>query len=219
MAIGQFLSQAAPLVQNMPGSLPYLLKMVQWVAAAFRGADDIETVLDEAMQAAGQMGQQPPQEPPPPPDHSVEVAQIKAQSDKYKTDKDNETKILIAQGQAELEGQRAQEQAGRDREGKQMEFDFKREERQLAQQEEDMGLEKATAPIMEGLQQLGQLNIQIAEQQGQQLQAVQQQLMELAKLARAKRRRTPTYDAAGDIVDVTDEMIEPEEAENGSVEV
>lgn len=219
MAIGQFLSQAAPLVQNMPGSLPYLLKMVQWVAAAFRGADDIETVLDEAMQAAGQMGQQPPQEPPPPPDHSLEIAQIKAQSDKYKTDEDNKTKILIAQGQAEAEGQRAQQQAERDRDGKQMDLDFKREERQLTQQEADMGLEKAVEPIMEGMQQLAELNVQIAQQQGQQLQAVQQQLMELAKLARAKRKRTPTYDAAGDIVDVTDEMIEPEEAENGSVEI
>lgn len=217
MAIGQFLSQAAPLVQNMPGSLPYLLKMVQWVAAAFRGADDIETVLDEAMQAASQMPMQQ-QQPPAPPDHSVEVARIKAESDKYKTDEDNKTKIIIAQGQAQAEDQRAQQQAERDRDGKQMDLDFKREERQATQQEADMGLEKATAPIMEGLQQLAQLNVQIAEQQGEQLQAVQQQLFELAKLARAKRKRTPTYDAAGDIVDVTDEIVEPEEVENGSIE-
>lgn len=214
MAIGQFLSQAAPLVQNMPGSLPYLMKMIQWVASAFRGADDIETVLDEAMQAAGQMG--PPQEPPPPPDHSLEIAQVNAKATMDKAKMDNETKIIIAKGQADMEERRCQEQAGRDREGKQMEFDFKREERQLAQQEEDMGLEKATAPIMQGLEQLAQLNVDIAEQQGQQLQAVQQQLMELAKLARAKRKRTPTYDASGDITDVTDEIME--EPENGIIE-
>lgn len=214
MAIGQFLSQAAPLVQNMPGSLPYLMKMIQWVASAFRGADDIETVLDEAMQAAGQMGQ--PQEPPPPPDHSLEIANIKAQSDKYRTDKDNETKLIIAQGQAQAENERSQAEREHAQQGKQAEFDFQREERNLAQQEEDMGLEKATAPIMQGLQQLGQLSMDIAEQQGQQLQGVQQQLMELAKLARAKRKRTPTYDNAGDIVDVTDEIME--EPENGIVE-
>ena len=216
MAIGQFLSQAAPLVQNMPGSLPYLMKMIQWVAAAFRGADDIESVLDEAMQAAGQMPMQQ-QQPPAPPDHSVDVAKINAEKDLKKAEMDNATKKEIALLQVDREDRRATEQMQQQHAGKQMEFDFQREERGLAQQEEDMNLQKATAPIMQGIQQLGELNVEIAKHQGEQLQAVQQQLMELAKLARAKRKRTPTYDAAGDIVDVTDELVEPEE-ENGIVE-
>lgn len=84
-AIGQFLSQAGQMAAAYPASLPYLLRMISWVAASFRGADDIETVLDEAFKAANEQPPQPPQgqgqgrpqaPPPPPPD---QVEQAKAQ--------------------------------------------------------------------------------------------------------------------------------------------
>ena len=51
-AVGQFLSQAAQMVVNMPASLPYIIKLITWVTASFRGADDIESVLDEAAKMA-----------------------------------------------------------------------------------------------------------------------------------------------------------------------
>ena len=49
-AVGQFISQAGGIMQEMPAAAPYLLKMIAWVTSAFRGASDIETVLDEAIQ-------------------------------------------------------------------------------------------------------------------------------------------------------------------------
>lgn len=89
-AVGQFLSQAGQMAAAYPAGLPYLLKMIAWVTAAFRGAADIETVLDQAIAGAQQMpptppgqDQQKPQAPPPPsPD---EEAQAQMQIDNNQT--------------------------------------------------------------------------------------------------------------------------------------
>lgn len=91
-AVGQFLSQSAGMAKEMPGSIPYVVKMIQWVTASFRGSDDIETVLDQALTAAANTP--PAQGEPPPPDHSLEVAQIKAQTD-----------TQVAQGTAQVGAQ------------------------------------------------------------------------------------------------------------------
>jgi hypothetical protein len=73
-AIGQFLSQSAQTVQTMPASLPYMLRILQWVVASFRGSMDIESVLDEAVDAATK---NPPQGEQEKPDMSVQVEQVK----------------------------------------------------------------------------------------------------------------------------------------------
>lgn len=59
VAVGQFLSQAGGMAQSYPQALPYVLKMIAWVTGAFRGAADIESVLDEAIAAATAMPPQP----------------------------------------------------------------------------------------------------------------------------------------------------------------
>lgn len=93
-AVGQFLSQAGQMVTSYPAAMPYMLKMIGWVTAAFKGSSDIESVLDEAMAAASQAppagGEQQA------PDHSLEVAQINAQT---------------AQGEAQLRAQTEQGKA------------------------------------------------------------------------------------------------------------
>jgi len=77
-AVGQFLSQAATLLEGKPEALPFLLKMVQWVTASFRGSSDIESVLDEAIQLTSQP------KPPPPPDPAIAIEQAKQQFEKEK---------------------------------------------------------------------------------------------------------------------------------------
>jgi len=72
-AVGQFISQTAQMSVQMPQALPYILRILQWATAAFRGSNDIESVFDEAVAAASQP--QPPQQgEAPPPDNSLEVA-------------------------------------------------------------------------------------------------------------------------------------------------
>lgn len=91
-AVGQFLSQAAVLLQGKPEALPYLLRMVQWVTASFRGSSDIESVLDEAVQAATQ-----PVAPQPDPKAAAEQAKAAAQQ------QSDQLKVQIAQGQAQVD--------------------------------------------------------------------------------------------------------------------
>lgn len=81
--VGQFLSQAAMVTESMPGALPYLLRMVSWLASSFRGSSDIETVLDEAVKMA--TNAPPPSGPPAPPSPEEEAdAKIKIENAKTK---------------------------------------------------------------------------------------------------------------------------------------
>lgn len=101
-AIGQFLSQAGQMAAAYPTALPYLLRMISWVAASFRGADDIESVLDEAFKMAQaqppqppqqQDGEQPPEAPEPPPG---EVEQARMQRELAVKQADTKSKATLA---------------------------------------------------------------------------------------------------------------------------
>lgn len=107
-AVGQFISQTAQMAQGMPTALPYILRILQWATAAFRGSSDIEAVFDEAVAAAQQPQQAPPAEQAPP-DHSLEVAQIKAQTDMQIAEKNNQAALEKAQLDAQVKLQIAQQ--------------------------------------------------------------------------------------------------------------
>ena len=66
-AVGGFLSDVSNTMKDMPAAMPVLLHMMKWGLGGFRVSKEIETVLDQAIQAAGQ----PPQ--PAPPDPRVEA--------------------------------------------------------------------------------------------------------------------------------------------------
>ena len=59
MAFAAFLQQAAPLAQQVPGTLPFLLQMLGAVVSRFRFGKQVETILDQAVTKALQ-------EPPKP---------------------------------------------------------------------------------------------------------------------------------------------------------
>jgi len=94
--VGQFLSQAYPIAQVVPGSLPYLVQMIRWVASGMRGSEEIQGVLDQAIQqlfANPQSMQQPQQGEQKPNDgpYKVQQEQIKQQG---------ETQRAISEAQA-----------------------------------------------------------------------------------------------------------------------
>lgn len=80
-AVGQFISQGGQIMEQMPQATPYLLKMIAWVTAAFRGASDIESVLDQAIDAASK-----PAEGPAKPDPAVEKEKAAAERAKVEGD-------------------------------------------------------------------------------------------------------------------------------------
>ena len=93
-SVGQFLSQSGQMVTAMPAAIPYIIRMIMWVTASFRGSDDIETVLDQAATSAQE---NPPQgqEEQAPPDFTLQVAQVKADTDKQTTQMSESAKIEV----------------------------------------------------------------------------------------------------------------------------
>lgn len=57
-ALATFMQSSAPMMEADPNSTPYLLKLLQWALSGFKGAQEIEGVLDKAIAQAMQQQQQ-----------------------------------------------------------------------------------------------------------------------------------------------------------------
>ena len=88
-ALSAFMQAAAPLTEQAPATAPYLMRMLQWGLAGFRGADEIEGVLDEAIEAHAKAQEQPEQ-----PSEDVQREQAKAQG---------QIQLVQAKAQAEMQ--------------------------------------------------------------------------------------------------------------------
>ena len=73
--LGAFVSQVAPMAQQVPGAAPVLLSLLQWSVSKFRVSTQIESVLDQAISGLKQQGMQPPG---PSPMQQAEVEEKKA---------------------------------------------------------------------------------------------------------------------------------------------
>lgn len=114
-AVSNYLMAAAPMVSQDPKTGSFLVRMLQWGCAGFKGAASIEGVLDQAARQLEQSAQNPPPPPPPSPEDQKNMAQAgKAQADAKKSDADagkaqaetartaEETRIMRAQNDATL---------------------------------------------------------------------------------------------------------------------
>jgi hypothetical protein len=112
-AISQYLQQAMPMAQQIPGSAPALLEMMKWMAAGFRGGQQIETVLDEAIKQLEQQGggQQGQQQGPSEDQLKLQIEQLKQQGQAQKL----QAQMQMAQMKAQQEQQElmAKQQADR----------------------------------------------------------------------------------------------------------
>lgn len=107
-AVTAFMTGAAPLAQQMPGSLPFLLRMLQWFVSGQRGASEIEGVLDQAVAAAEAQAQQPQQAPPP--DPKLLLAQVKAQGDLAKVQAETQARLVELNAEVQADEQRERNQ-------------------------------------------------------------------------------------------------------------
>jgi hypothetical protein len=98
--LGQFLSQAQPMIAAMPQTLPYMVKIIQWVAAGFRSSDQIEGVLDQAAQSLETNGVPPMQQQGGSNEHDAAIAQAGVQQEQ-------------AKGQAAAQSEAAKQQTAR----------------------------------------------------------------------------------------------------------
>lgn len=89
-ALSSFMQASAPLIEQEPSAAPYMLQLLQWGLAGFRGADEAEGILDKAI-AASQDAQKKAQENPQP-----DPEQMKMQAQQ-------QLEQLKQQGQQQLE--------------------------------------------------------------------------------------------------------------------
>lgn len=69
-AMGQFMQQVMGLGEKVPGLAPFMLEILRWYGAGFKGYQEIEGIMDRAIDAATKMAQEPPK---PDPMHDAEV--------------------------------------------------------------------------------------------------------------------------------------------------
>ncbi len=62
--LGAFISQVAPMAQQVPQAAPVLMSLLQWSVSKFRVSTQIESVIDQAIGALKQQGV-PQQQPNP----------------------------------------------------------------------------------------------------------------------------------------------------------
>lgn len=73
-ALSTFMQSAAPLMESDPNAKPFLLQLLQWGLAGFKGASEIEGVIDKAIEASQQEAQQGQK-----PDPAAQAAQMQMQ--------------------------------------------------------------------------------------------------------------------------------------------
>lgn len=79
-ALSTFMQSAAPLIEADPAAKPFLLQLLQWGLAGFKGASEIEGVIDKAIEES-QKAEKEKQAKGPEPDPAVQMEQAKQQGE------------------------------------------------------------------------------------------------------------------------------------------
>lgn len=195
--LGAFISQTAPMAQQVPGAGPVLLNLMQWAVSKFRVSGQIETVLDQAVAGLKNSLSQPKPPPQPTPD-----AMLKANLEKEKIASDERIAMLEAQKDKEI----ASLKATIDLQKIEMQAKFDVIASQVEQFQQIMSGSNAANVAVGGSNQISESMNRIA--QGQESQSAQLQAM-MEQMSR-KRRRIPVRDENGDIIEVREEDDVPE---------
>lgn len=99
-----YMQAMGPLVQQIPGSLPFLLKMLKAHVAGSPAAKRFEGILDGAIDAAEQQAQQP-QQGPQQPDPKLQTQMLKGQQEKEKADRELQADLVRIQAETQAKGQ------------------------------------------------------------------------------------------------------------------
>ena len=99
-ALSMFMQSAGPLVEQDPTTLPFLLEMLKWGLAGFKGSSEVEGILDQAIKGMQAQGGEQEQEQP-------SDAQIKAQMEQQK----QQFEMQKMEMQAQIEDKKGQAEA------------------------------------------------------------------------------------------------------------
>jgi hypothetical protein len=190
--LGAFISQTAPMAQQVPEAGPYLLRMMQWAVSKFRVSTQIESILDQAAAGMQQQLMQPKQPPQPAPDLVIkaQIEQEKIQSNERIAAMEAQSDEKVAALKATVELQKVEMQAKFD----QMAAQFDQLMTMFGANQQRQQIDGLSGEV-------GKLAQASVEGQQQNSAQMQQLLQTVSK----KKRRIPIRDAMGDIVEVREE--------------
>ncbi len=124
-ALALFLQSSAPMLEQDKSMMPFLLQLMQWGMAGFKGAQEVEGVMDRAIKQAQEKAAQPEQDPQQQQMQmqqqleqmkaqiEIQKIQAKAQADMQTREQDKQADIetAMAQHQAKLAEIEAEMQA------------------------------------------------------------------------------------------------------------
>ncbi len=155
--LAQLLQVTLPIGQSAPQMLPYLLQIIQWMFAGFKGASTMEGIFDQAVKAAegmAQMAMQKASQPPQPsPEDQIKLmmakmklmeAQIHAQAEMGKAKADQQQVGLDAQATV------AEHQVDMQRVGMEAQADQQKHEMTMAQIEAKLRADAVRSTLPKG---------------------------------------------------------------------
>jgi len=139
-AVGSFMAQAVPMVQNTPELAPMALEMLKFGITAFKAGKQLEGIIDETadkLRVSAQQSQGQPKPPPP----EIQKAQMENQA------KMQQIQMQAQVEQAKLQGQMQLEKAKQEYQAQENQLKFQLET-QRNQADMDMQLKVAQMKMM-----------------------------------------------------------------------
>jgi len=188
--LGAFISQVAPMAQQVPEAGPYLMRMMQWAVSKFRVSTQIESILDQAVAGMQQKLQTPPPPPQPDPDTVIkaQIEQAKIQSAEKIAMMEAQSDQQIASLKASVELQKIEMKAALDG--------------VTQQYQQIMQAMNTTGQMAPQLEQLAGAVAQLAQGSAQSNEMSAMQMQTLMDRLSRKTKRVPIRDENGDIVEV-----------------
>ena len=178
-AVSKYMAQFGPMMEAKPDMAPILINLLKWAVAGFRGARDIEGMLDKQLDAIDAASRKPKPPPPPSPE------QIKAQMEAKKM-----------QGQMQL----AQQKGQIDMQGKQMDMQLAQQTGQMELQFEQMRLSMEQQRL--DMEQRADEQRIAMEQREQQMEFMFEKLMAQLKLQTEEKLADLKLESAHDLAAV-----------------
>lgn len=137
MGLAQYMQSAAPLLEHTQEAMPFLMKMLKWTMAGFRGSSEIEGVIDQEI---AQMQKQPPQPKPNPEQMKAQVEMQKSQMEMQQSREEHQANMAMQQQKFQAEMMQNQQEFELKLREMQQEMQFKLLEFQLKIKELQMEL-------------------------------------------------------------------------------
>lgn len=138
MGVAQFMQSAAPMLEMNPGVAPFMMKLMKWGLAGFRGSSEVEGIVDQAITAM--------EKNPPPPKSDPAAEKAKAEQMKIQGE--------MQMRQQEMQAEMKQDQQKHQMEMQQMQMKFQLEMKQM-QQEMQMKMQELMMTLNFKRQELG----------------------------------------------------------------